>query len=201
LRFTQSRREALHWSFNATKEIQARRRQSELIVLLDEYGKVRKAKHYKIDCGAFQARAELLFFVSLLVGFTDVYRFSAVGTDNFIQLSKPSVSFIEGLATLRIRALKRVADLIKPPAHDALPVGVDGSAPVPGTLRLPSVLRLTIPLSAAISESLRGRANVSRAEAIMADPGSVIPISDAQANAILRGPDFSELNSSLPQKT
>jgi len=114
----------------------------------------------EIDCGASQARVELLFLVSLLVesgddidprtyipgtlGFTDVYRCPAMGADDFIQLSKPSVSFIEGLATLRIRALKRVADLIKPPgAHDALPVGVYGSALVPGTPQLPSVLRLT----------------------------------------------------------
>jgi len=83
----------------------------------------------EIDCGASQARAELLFLVSLLVelgdciepqtditgalGFSDVYRCPAMGADDFINLAKPSVGLHETLAALRTRALKLVAQFSK----------------------------------------------------------------------------------------
>ena len=87
----------------------------------------------EIDCGSSQARAELLFMVELLIqlgdrieprvdfsgslGFSDVYRCSACGTDDFIRLNKASVGLLESLAALRVRALKRVAHYVEMAGH------------------------------------------------------------------------------------
>jgi hypothetical protein len=82
-----------------------------------------------IDCGSSQARAELLFLVDLLIhlgdrvdpasdlsgtlGFTDIFRCPAEGTDNFIKVEKASVGVMRDLAALRIRALERVRHLVE----------------------------------------------------------------------------------------
>lgn len=83
----------------------------------------------EINAGADRARAELLFLVRLLVqlgdrvepqteftgtlGLTDVYRNSAFRADDFIRVEKPSISLLEDIAALRIRALKRVRQSVE----------------------------------------------------------------------------------------
>jgi hypothetical protein len=92
----------------------------------------------EIDCGSSQAQSELLFLAELLfqlgdridprtdfsgtLGFSDVYFCPAFGADNFIRLEKASVGLLKDLATLRRRALERVAHFVEMAnRHEASP--------------------------------------------------------------------------------
>ena len=91
-----------------------------------------------IDCGASQARAELLFLVDLLIqlgdrvepasdlsgtlGFTDIYRCPALGADNFIKLAKASVGLLDDIAALRARARDLVRHRVEMAGHIHSPV-------------------------------------------------------------------------------
>jgi hypothetical protein len=91
----------------------------------------------EIDCGSAQARHELFFLAALFIelgdgidprtdlsgtlGFSDVYRCPAFGADNFIRLEKASIGLMKDLATLRLRALKRVRHLIEIAGHGGSP--------------------------------------------------------------------------------
>jgi hypothetical protein len=71
----------------------------------------------KIDCGSSllsrvvvsKSKANL----PRSLGFSDVYRHSALGADNFTRMEKASEGLLEGLATLRALALERVQRHVK----------------------------------------------------------------------------------------
>ena len=83
----------------------------------------------EIDCGAAQARAELLFLAKLLIklgdgidpipngalalGCSDILHPPAGRAGDFIRLDKVSIEAVEFLAALRVRAMKAVEHLIE----------------------------------------------------------------------------------------
>ncbi len=83
----------------------------------------------EIEAGGDRAREELLFLSGLLIefgggieqfpngpvsfGFTDVYRCSALGADNFIRVHKFSEDGLEHLATLRVLTREIVEHLVE----------------------------------------------------------------------------------------
>ncbi len=53
------------------------------------------------------------------LGFTDVYRNPAFGTDDFLHLAKPSEALLESITALRVLAGERVKHLVESAGHKA----------------------------------------------------------------------------------